>query len=213
MINLMPNDIKEQLVYGRRNRLLLRWMFAVFMVIVVVAAMTVFGQYYINRNVNSLQAVAKITKQRIEDQNLAAVQKDILTLSNNFKIVTQLLSKQLLFSKMFVKIGGIIPNGAILNSITLSTTNSALDLNVVATNREAATQAFVNISDPKNGLFEKADLISVNCTSKTDAPSTSTSAASSAMASKYPCTALIKVVLTNDSSFYFLNTITPGVKK
>lgn len=108
MINLMPNDIKEQLIYGRRNRLLLRWLFAVFVVIVVVVAMTVFGQFYINRNINSLQAVAKTTKQRIEEQNLATVQKDILALSNNFKIVTQLLSKQLLFSKMFVKIGGII---------------------------------------------------------------------------------------------------------
>lgn len=215
MINLMPNEIKEQLIYGRRNRLLLRWLFAVFVVIIVVGAMTVFGQYYINRNINSLQSVAKLTRQRIEEQNLAAVQKDILTLSNNFKTVTQLLSKQLLFSKMFVKIGGIIPSGAILNSITLSTENSALDLNIVATDREAATQAFVNISDPKNGLFEKADLISVNCTAKTakEASSTNTTASAYASVSKYPCNALIKVVLKNDSSFYFLNTITSGTKK
>lgn len=205
MINLLPGGIKEEITFGRRNRLLLRWLFVVFMVIATVAAMTVFGQFYINRNIHSLQAVAKVTQERIANQNLASTQKDIQSLSNNFTTVTQLLGRQLMFSKLFVKIGSIIPNGAILSGITLSTSSSAIDLNVIAVNREAATQAFVNISDPKNGLFDKADLISVNCTTG--------SANTTASASKYPCTAMIKVIIKNDSSFYFLNSITSGAKK
>ena len=205
MINLLPGGIKEEITFGRRNRLLLRWLFVVFMVIATVAAMTVFGQFYINRNIHSLQAVAKVTQERIANQNLASTQKDIQSLSNNFATVTQLLGRQLMFSKLFVKIGSIIPNGAILSGITLSTSSSAIDLNVIAVNREAATQAFVNISDPKNGLFDKADLISVNCTTG--------SANTTASASKYPCTAMIKVIIKNDSSFYFLNSITSGAKK
>lgn len=210
MINLLPENLKEEVIYGRRNRLLVRWLAAVSLVIFIVAAMTMFGQYYVNLNVKSLQSVAKVTQERIASQNLASIQKDVQSLSNNFTTVTQLLSKQLIFSKLITKIGSIIPNGAILSGITLSTSNSALDLNVIATDREAATQAFVNISDPKNGLFDKADLISVNCTVKTS--TTTTTSAASASASKYPCTAMMKVIIRNDSSFYFLNSIT-GAKK
>lgn len=210
MINLLPDSLKQEFTYGRKNRLLLRWLFATLSIIIIVLAMTVFGQFYVNRNVNSLQSVAKVTQKRIASQNLASVQKDIQTLSNNFTTVTQLLSKQLMFSKLFTKIGSIMPSGAILSGITLSTTNSALDLNVIAVDREAATQAFVNISDPKNGLFEKADLLSLNCTTKNEATATST--ATAIATSKYPCTAMIKVVIKKDSAFYFLNSITE-VKK
>ena len=205
MINLLPENLKEEVIYGRRNRLLVRWLSAVSLVIFVVGAMTIFGQYYVNRNVKSYQSVAKVTQERIASQNLSSIQKDVQILSNNFTTVTQLLGRQLMFSKLFTKIGSIIPSGAIISGITLSTTNSALDLNVISTDREAATQAFVNISDPKNGLFEKADLISVNCTTKTASTTGTTT-------SKYPCTAMIKVVIKNDSTFYFLNSIT-GAKK
>jgi hypothetical protein len=200
MINLLPENIKSEIIYGRRNRILAHWIMAVAVVIIGVSGMTVFGQIFINKNIHSLQSFAKTTQQRITDQNLAATQVQIKSLSDNFTTVTQLLSKQLLFSKMFVKIGGIIPSGAILSGITLSSTDSGVDLNVAALDKTAATQAFVNISDPKNGLFDKADLVSVVCTTPTTG--------SSDISSKYPCTAIIRVVIKADSSFYFLNSIT-----
>jgi hypothetical protein len=205
MINLIPSHVKEDIVYGRRNRLVLRWIIAVLLVIAGVGLMTVFGQFYINKNVHSLEAAAKITQDRISAQNLQSTQQDIQTLSNNFKTVTLLLSKQLIFSKLFIKIGSIIPNGAILSGITLTTNNSSLDLNIIATTRDSATQSFINISDKSNGLFDKADLLSVNCTIKTSGASETDS--------KYPCTAMIKVSIKTDSSFYFLNSISSGVKK
>jgi len=205
MINLLPSEIKQEIFYSRRNRTLGYWIIAIILVSAGIGVMTVFGQLFINRNVHDLQSTAKITQSRISSQNLASTQKDIQTLSNNFKTVTQLLGKQLLFSKLFVKIGSIIPTGAILNDITLSNSDSSIDINIAAINRASATQAFVNISDPKNGLFDKADLVSVNCVEKT--------ASSSVTESKYPCTTVIKVVMKADSSYYFLNSITAGAKK
>ena len=199
MINLMPDYMRQEIIYARRNRTLLRWLFAMIIVIVGVGLMTLFGQYYINRSTTSLEASAKTTQDRIGAQNLATVQKEIKGLSNNFTTITQLLQRQLLFSKMFTKIGSIVPSGAILRGINLSTTTTSIDLNVVAVNREAATQAFVNISDPTNGLFEKADLISVGCDQIDND--------SSEAAIKYPCSATIKVIIKTDSSFFFLNTV------
>jgi hypothetical protein len=205
MINLLPTSDKEDIVFGRRNRILLHWIIAVILVITAVGAMTVFGQFYINKNTRSLEAVAEITQQRIANQNLQSTQQQIQNLSNNFKTVSQLLGRQLLFSKLLIKIGSIIPSRAVLSGITLSTSTSALDLNVIAENREAATQAFVNINDPANGLFNKADLLSVDCNVNT--PSTTQAQ------TKYPCTASIKVVIKTDSSFYFLNSITSSGAK
>jgi HAMP domain-containing protein len=200
MINLMPDYLRQEVGYARRNYVLLKWLMAIGVAIIAVGLMTMFGQYYINRNTKSLQATAEITQTRINSQNLQETQADIQGLSNNFITITQLLKRQLLFSKMFVKIGGIIPQGAILRGITLSTTTSAaIDLNVIAANREAATLAFVNISDPTNGLFDKADLLSVSCSTVT--------AETEALSARYPCSAMIKVVIKTDSSFYFLNSL------
>ncbi|HUD03291.1 MAG TPA: hypothetical protein VMR51_00645 [Patescibacteria group bacterium] len=204
MINLLPDQIKKEIIYGRRNRVLLHWIMSVIIVIAGVGGMTVFGELFINKNVHTLQSVAKLTQARISDQNLTSTQTDIQNLSNNFKTVTQLLSKQLLFSKLFVKIGGIIPNGAILSGITLSNTDSVLDINIASTTRDTATQAFVNIGDPANGLFEKADLVSVSCAQS--------NSSNSGTIGKYPCVTVIKVVIKTDSSFYFLNSITGGAK-
>jgi Tfp pilus assembly protein PilN len=205
MINLLPIYAKEEIAYGRRNRQLLRWALAVVVVIVGVAGITFFGQLYINKNTQNLQAVTEITEQRINSQNLTSTEQQLQTLSNNFRTVTQLLAKQLLFSKLLVKIGSIIPSKAFLSGITLSTTSSALDLNVVAENREATNQAFININDSSNGLFEKADLVTLSCNYN--------STAATETLSKYPCSALIRVIIKTDSSLYFLNSITSGAKQ
>lgn len=204
MINLMPDYMRQEIGYARRNSVLLKWLMAIILVIVGIGAVTVFGRYYIDNNTKSLQAVAEVTQERINSQNLQATQAEMQNLSNNFTTVTRLLEKQLLFSKLLVKIGSIIPNGAILRGITLSTENSTVDLTVIAANREAATQAFVNINDPNNGLFEKADLLSVSCAQVTAETPSETA--------KYPCSTMIKVIIEADSSFYFLNSIsTSGV--
>jgi len=197
MINLLPPATKENISYGRRNLVLVRWVAAVVTVIVSIGIITAGGQIFINKNIVSLQKASQITQNRTESKDFSATQNDIKNLSNNFTVVTQLLSKQVLFSKIFTKIGSIMPSGAILSGITLSNTSTSLDLNIASVNRDAATQAFVNISDPKNGLFDKADLVSLVCRTGSGTSQT-----------KYPCNANISVTIKANSSFYFLSSIT-----
>lgn len=200
MINLLPPNVKQEIIFGRRNSVLSKWIIAVAIVIVGIAIMSLFGQFYIRQNVSSQQEVAKMTQDRLASQNFETTKKDLLALSNNVKTIVQILSKQLLFSKMLNTIGGILPIGTALSDMTLSTADSAIDLSISATDRGTATQAFVNINDPKNNFFSKADLLSIVCESNS--------------AKKYPCTAQVRVVLKNDSSFYFLNSVTtPGATK
>ena len=198
MINLLPPDVKAEISYARRNAKLVGWVVALTAVIAGVGFMTAFGVFYIQKNISNQQKVAKIAEERMVSQNVEKTKSELQSLSNNVNTIVQILNKQLLFSKMFTAIGGVLPRGTALNDITLSSAESALDLNIGASSRETATQAFVNISDPKNGFFDKADLITINCSEGTD--------------KKYPCTATIRVTLKTDSSFYFLNSVT-GAKQ
>ncbi len=194
MINLLPPSVKQDITYARYNLVLLRWIIAVAVVMVAVVGILAFGQFYISKNTKNVEAQSRVTQERIEKQNLAATQKELDTISTNLKTVLQISAKQLLFSKLLTKIGTILPSGTVLKDITLSTTDSALDLNVVARNKDAATQAFVNISDTKNGLFTRADLVSVTCSEDPRQAN--------------PCRTQIRVIIKADSSFYFLNSIT-----
>lgn len=203
MINLLPDGVKQDMVYGRRN---LRLMHATLWLVVVILGLVIvviFGQWYLT---NAQKTYAKNTSAvdaRIQNQNLESTQKDIQTLSGNFKTVVQILGKQVLFSKLFEKIGSTIPSGSILTGLTLTDNNSALDLTIAATSRDSANQAYINIADPKNELFEKADLIGITCVQPGD-----TSSGTTDTASKYPCQATIKVLFKANSSFLFLNSVT-----
>ncbi len=199
MINLLPPQVKQEITYGRRNSILLRWVIAVTLVIAGIGVMTVFGLFYINQNVRAQQKVAKIAQQRIDGQNLESSKNQLIDLSDKVKTIVSILNKQLLFSKMLTTVGGILPNGAVLSDINLSTSDSGIDLSISALDRAAATQAFVNINDPKNNFFDKADLVSIVCESSS--------------AKKYPCTAQVRGTLKNNSSFYFLNSVTTGSTK
>lgn len=194
MINLLPPDVKLDIQYARHNTVLVRWIMAGFLFAALVVSLIGFGQYYIAKNTQVTLASVEVTNQRLASQNMLNAQKELETISKNLKTVLQIAGKQLLFSKLITRIGGILPAQTRLNGMTLSTSNSALDLNVAARDRNAATQAVINISDPKNGLFSKADLVSVTCNdTATDG---------------YPCQAQIRVVMKTDSSYYFLNSVT-----
>lgn len=200
MINLLPPDTKEIITYSRKNKKLVGWVIALFIVVVVIILMTAFGMFYIQKNVSNLKTVSETTKNRITTQKLEETQKKMETLSTNFKTVIELLKKQLLFSIILQKTGNVMPPGARLEGINLSNTDFAVDLNVAGSSRQVVTQAFVNISDPKNGLFDKADLISVSCNENPKA-------------GELPCDAQIRVLIKNDSSFYFLNSISGASKQ
>lgn len=49
MINLLPPESKQEIAYARKNRVLVRWITAVFFIAIGVACITLFGQYYISK--------------------------------------------------------------------------------------------------------------------------------------------------------------------
>jgi len=125
-------------------------------------------------------------------QDLAGIQKQAKDITTNIKIINQVLSREIRFSGLISQIGSAMPPGSILSGLTLSSkVDGALDLSANAKDYTSATQIALNLSDPKNQIFDKVDIVNINC--------------SSVSASPYPCGATFRVLFSKSTKSQFLN--------
>jgi len=194
MINLMPPDSKSGIVFARRNTRLSHWTIGCLIIIFAMAATVVLGGFYIDNSKHNLTTSIEQTKSTISAEKLDKVQAQAESLSGGVRLILQVLSKEIQFSKLLQKLGGLMPAGATLGDIQLSNkVNGALDLTANAVDYESATQVQVNLSDPKNNLFDKVDTVSVSCTNGS-ASTTGT------VDSRYKCQILVRALFKSDAA-------------
>jgi hypothetical protein len=168
MIDLLPTSIKQSRTYGRRNNKLLRWNIACILAILGIITIGAAGYFYIDNATKSATKTKAQTEVLITDAKLSEVESEYKSFSDNLKTVVQILSNQVLFSELLQQIGGVTPTGATLNSISLSDSDNALDLDFTTATSSIAPTIQVNLADPSNELFSSADIIQVNCQSATN---------------------------------------------
>jgi Tfp pilus assembly protein PilN len=198
MINLLPDELKENHTYARHNRQLLRWVWAMVAGLGGMVVITAAGIFYMNQSVNNLSAQVQHGQELLTSQHVDQVKKQTTDISNNLKLVVQVLSNEVLFSQLLKQVGTITPPNVVLTGLSISKTQGALDLNIASADYNAATQMQVNLQDPHNKIFSKADIITINCNSTNADP-------------KYPCTAGIRALFTTNNPFLFINNA--GVKR
>lgn len=199
MINLMPPSAKSTVVYARRNLRLMHWTIGSIAIILAMGATVVLGGFYIDNAKSSLTKSIEQTKTTISTQKLDKVQAEAEELSGGVKLIVKVLSKEVKFSKLLQQIGKLMPAGATLGNIQLSSkVNGALDLTANALDYQSATQVQINLQDPKNNLFEKVDTTSVTCT---DTPTSNTS-----VNSRYKCQILVRALFKKDAAVTFLGS-------
>lgn len=193
MIDLLPGEVKKSRMYGRRNGLLLRWNLLFSIAIVGILAIIGTGYFFINNAAISATEVRSETEAAIKTAKLDEVEEDYTTFSNNLKTVVQILSSQVLFSELLQQIGGVTPSGATLNSVSLSDSDNALDLSFTTSSASLAPTVQVNLEDPENELFEKADIILVSCQTDEDGLEA--------------CNVQLRALFREDAKFLFLNSV------
>lgn len=198
MINLLAPDTKSTYRYARRNRILLRWVMAIGSSLLLAVALIGGGYVYLNQQINSTQKLIDTTNEQLRKQNLPAVQKQVTDISNNLKLAVDVLSKEILFSELLKQLAQIMPSSAVLTNLTISDAQAGVDITAQTTDYAAATQLQVNLADPKNKIFSKADIVGINCTS------------TSGVSTSYPCTATIRALFSTNNPFLFINS---GAKK
>jgi hypothetical protein len=81
--------------------------------------------------------------------------------------------------------------------VSIDDKTTYLQFEIAAPNRSLANQGYINVSDSKNGLFEKADLLDISCNEATDKNASSNTT--------LPCKATVKALFRSDSPFLLLN--------
>jgi len=129
---------------------------------------------------------------------VARIQKRVEDISGSLKLVVQVLSREILFSTLIRQIGSAIPAKASLTGLSISKVTGGIDLTAIASDYDTATQVQVNLKDPANKIFDKADIVNVTCTG----------AAASDPA--YPCTVTIRAQFASNNPFLFIKTTGPA---
>lgn len=194
MINLLPPDVKQSMVYARRNTMLWRWSLALGAAMVGTSLIVVFGLFYLHQATTTYAAQVEKTKTELNAQKLPEIQKQVEGISGSLKLVVQVLSREILFSKLIKQIGAAIPANASLSGLSISKVSGGIDLSAAAADYSTATQVQVNLQDPANKIFDKADIINITC------------AQSAASDPRYPCTVAIRAQFTANNPFLFINT-------
>ena len=199
MINLLPPSYADAIRYGRQNSVLRKWLIGAGAAIGILAVIIFSGWVYIDQQSNSLQKGIDATKQQLSDQNLAQVQKDAKEISGDVNVIDKLLSQEIRFSELIQAIGNIMPPGTALGTLSLSNkVAGGIDITAGANDGAAVAQIATNLSDPKNQLFIKADIVSVNCDNNPNEP--------------FPCSVILRALFSPSAQTRFLSTPSGGEK-
>jgi Tfp pilus assembly protein PilN len=196
MINVLPPEIKRDYRYARRNVGLRRWVAASVIAVFGLSIIMLYGLITLDRSAATYRKQVAANEAVFQNENFTAAQKEAQDISSSFKLTIQVLSKEVLFSQLLRQVGRIIPADANLTGLTISQTQGAIDISAVAKDYSSATQVQVNLADPENKIFSKADIVSINCNAKDSD-------------SAYPCTVTIRALFSANNPYLLINNKAP----
>jgi hypothetical protein len=193
VINLLPPNVKEDVLYARRNKKLVNWVFAILASIIGSLVIIGFGQLYLTQSVRSYTKQIEDGQERLRIQKIDETQKRVGEISGNLKLVVQVLSREILFSKVLRQVGAAIPSGAVLTELTIDKVEGGIDLTFEAKDYQTGSQILLNLQDPSNEIFEKADIEEIKCAAELPEGQT------------YPCQVSVRALFGDNSPYLFIN--------
>lgn len=191
MINLLPPDLKEQYVYGRRNVILRRWAIAMTSGLAGVILVTLGGLLVMQKSINSYTAQVATTQATLTEQDLEGTRQTAKDITSSLKLAVDVLSHEILFSQLLTQIAKVIPPNTSLTDLSISADQTAIDIKAISADYTSATQIQVNLQDPTNRIFNKADIQSIACSGGQDP--------------RYPCSVTIKALFNQNNPYLFIN--------
>ncbi|HSX32418.1 MAG TPA: hypothetical protein VLF43_04085 [Candidatus Saccharimonadales bacterium] len=190
MINLLPPQLKQEYHYARLNTGLMRWVTLVGFGIVGLVLLCGIGWLYLQRQADTYTAQAVAAEANLKTQKQAETQKEAKEVSDSLKLAVQVLGKEVLFSKLLKQLATTIPTNVSLSGLNIAELSGGVDISANTTDYKSATQLQINLTDPNNKIFEKADIVSINCATSTN---------------KYPCSVTIRAQFAKNNPFLFVN--------
>jgi Tfp pilus assembly protein PilN len=195
MINLLPPEYKQTLFYSKRNRTMSRWVIALLLALVFSLMIVGAGWLYLDQSVKREVKDVEQTKAALEDQEIDETTAKVAEISNNTKLVLDVLSREILFSKLIKQLGSVLPPGTALKSITLEGLEGGLTIQAYATSFDSASQIQVNLSDPENKIFKQADIETITCPKQSEGAE---------QQSTFPCTVRLKALFSDNTEYVYI---------
>lgn len=143
MINLLPPGIKEQVRYAKLNRLVLRYVWTLGVVVVVLAGVFAGAFYLLQLQINAVAADVSDKEATITKLNKTFVPK-AKDASDRLNAIKYVQGTQTRFSAVVADIAKVVPQGVSIDSMTL-TGNDRTPVRVAVTAQSyAAALAFRN---------------------------------------------------------------------
>ena len=198
MINLLPPEYKRTLFYSKRNRTMSRWVAALLLSLVFSLVIVGVGWIYLDQSIKKEARAVEETEASLQEQNINETVAKVDEISNNTKLVLDVLSREILFSKLIRQLGAVLPPGTALESITLEELKGGLTIQALATDFNSASQIQVNLSDPGNKIFKQADIESITCADGT--------IQGEAANSDYPCSVRLKALFSDNTEYIYIGS-------
>ena len=172
--------------------LLARWVAAFLIALIGSGLIATYGLATMQRSTKTYSQQVDQTQAELQKENLNGTEAQVKDITSNLKLVVQVLSKEVLFSKLLKQIATVIPKKAVLKNLNISQTTGAIDITADAIDYQTATQVQVNLQDPNNKIFSKADIVSITCSA-------------TAEDTAYPCTVQIRALFATNNPYLFVN--------
>ncbi len=155
MINLLPAETRIERQFGRKNRMLTGYVIALLTTAVLVAVVMIGSLQFFGTDEVTLKS--EIEQNNIAIANLQAKTSDINQTVSRLDTVNKLYDGGVSFSELVPKIGSLLPEGTVLNALSLTgESTDTLNLDVDLERPELAAILVKNLIDSE--LFEAADI-------------------------------------------------------
>jgi len=159
MINLLSPQIKDERTYGRRNRALLGYAVILVITATATAAIMVASLRFLSTDESKLQS--EIDDFTTEITVLESAVKPIESVAQRLDTAKKIDDLSVQFSSLIPEIGAVLPNGVVLNALSLSGGATApLQLDVDLQSADLAPVLIRNLVE--SDLFEAADISSLS---------------------------------------------------
>lgn len=193
MINLLPPETKSAYRYAEKNVKLSHWVIAGVISLLGLGIIGTYGWLSLHQSIKSYDHQIAATQTILKQQKQKETYQHVQDITSSFRLVVQVLSKEVLFSQLLKQMGTVMPPGSNLTDLNISQVQGALDITASARDYQTATQVQVNLADPTNKIFAKADLVSIVCNTK------------NATDPQHPCTVTLRALFAPNNPFLFIN--------
>jgi Tfp pilus assembly protein PilN len=194
MINLLPPEVKQGYRYARFNVGLRRWVLLCLVALIGMGGLATYGLLTLQQSTNNVSEQIASTQAAFQKENFSGTQTQVQDISNSFRLVVKVLGQEVLFSELIKQIAAAIPANANLTGLNIGQTTGGIDISAEAMDYNTATQVQVNLADPANKIFSKADIVSITCNNTT------------ATNPQYPCTVNLRALFAVNNPFLFINS-------